>query len=186
MLEVGAGDGALAAALDGGRVRRRRRSTRRAAATACWPVALHQLEAEAGSFDAAVAIVSLHHVQPLARSCKRLAEVLKPGAPLIVDEFDVERLDERAAEWWLTQRRAIGSPREETAGRARGGDARPHPPGLPRSPRSSRRGSTWARPCPAPYLYRRHLDWALRPVEEGLIAAGALPATGVRFVAVRR
>jgi hypothetical protein len=40
-------------------------------------------------------------------------------------------------------------------------------------------------PVPGPYMYRWHLDWALRPVEERLIAAGELPAIGVRLVARR-
>ena len=78
------------------------------------PVALHELDAEPEAFDAAVAIVSLHHVEPLARSCERWRRCWRRG-PLVVDEFDVERLDERAAEWWLAQRRAIGSQRTESA-----------------------------------------------------------------------
>jgi hypothetical protein len=41
-------------------------------------------------------------------------------------------------------------------------------------------------PVPGPYLYRWELHPALRAVEEELIAAGELPATGARFVAIRR
>src|SRR2546423_13283112 len=43
------------------------------------PVALHELRGAPASFDAAVAVVSLHHVEPLAESCRRLAELLRPG-----------------------------------------------------------------------------------------------------------
>ena len=64
-------------------------------------VALEDLEAAPRSFDAAVAMVSLHHVVPLGRSLRRLSEVLRHGARLVVDEFAVERFDERAAAWWL-------------------------------------------------------------------------------------
>jgi SAM-dependent methyltransferase len=183
VLEVGAGDGTLAAALreagydvvaldpeGGDRV---------------LAVPLHELDAPDGAFDAAVAIVSLHHIQPLARSCRRLAEVLAPGAPLIVDEFDVERLDERAVAWWLAQRQAIGSPREETP-EQHVAEMRAH---LHPVARIAEELAPWfevGAPVPGPFLYRRHLDWALRPVEEALIAAGALPAAGVRFVATRR
>jgi SAM-dependent methyltransferase len=183
VLEVGAGDGTLAAALrdagydvvaldpEGG--------------DGILAVPLHELDAPATSFDAAVAIVSLHHIQPLARSARRLGEVLKPGAPLVVDEMDVDRLDERAVEWWLAQRRAIGSPREETAAE-HVTEMRAH---LHPVARIAEELAPWfevGTPVPGAMLYRRHLDWALRPVEEGLIAAGALPAVGLRFVATRR
>jgi SAM-dependent methyltransferase len=182
VLEIGAGDGTLAAALaaggydvvaidpEGG--------------DGVLPVPLHQLEAEPESFDGAVAIVSLHHLQPLARSLKHLAEVLRPGAPLVVDEFDVDRLDERAAAWWLAQRRAIGSPRDESAAE-HVEMMRDHIHPVARVTEELAPWFDVGRPVPGPYLYRRHLDWALRPVEEALIAEGELPATGVRFVAVR-
>ncbi len=73
------------------------------------PVALLELDSEPASFDAAVAVLSLHHVTPLAQSCRRLAGALRAGAPLVIDEFDVERLDEAAVAWWL-ERRQAGSP----------------------------------------------------------------------------
>jgi ubiquinone/menaquinone biosynthesis C-methylase UbiE len=183
VLEIGAGDGTLAAALAAGGYDVTAIDPE-SDGDGVQPVALHQLEAEHGAFDAAVAIVSLHHVQPLARSCKRLAEVLKPGAPLIVDEFDVTRLDERAAEWWLIQRRAIGSPREESAAE-HVEMMREHIHPVARLAEELAPWFEVGLPVPGPYLYRRHLDWALRPVEEALIAAGELPATGVRFLAVR-
>ena len=65
---------------------------------------LHELDEPPASFDAAVAVVSLHHLEPLAASCERLARLLRPGAALVIDEFDVERFDERAAIWWQGQR----------------------------------------------------------------------------------
>jgi SAM-dependent methyltransferase len=184
VLEVGAGDGTLAAALAAGGYD----------VVAIDPdsggegvqaVPLHQLEAPDASFDAAVAVVSLHHVQPLARSCRRLADVLKPGAPLVVDEFDTERFDERAAAWWLAQRRAAGAQHDETpAEHVAAMRGHIHPVS-----RVAEELAAWfdvGPPVPGPYLYRRHLDWALRPVEERLIAAGELPAVGLRFIATRR
>ena len=72
-------------------------------------LALVDLEGPNRSFDAAVAVVSLHHVSPLPESFARLGALIRPGGRLIVDEFDVQHFDERAAEWWieqgLTQRR---------------------------------------------------------------------------------
>src|SRR5262249_13413197 len=114
LLEIGAGDGALARALaeagyevlaidpepDGADVR---------------PVALHELEEPSASFDAAVPITSLPHVEPLDESLTRLAELLAPGGMLVVDEFDVAALDERAAAWWLRQRHALGGPEHANA-----------------------------------------------------------------------
>src|SRR5215212_5543606 len=65
-------------------------------------VALHELEEPDGSFAAAVAVTSLHHVEPLGPSCARLAALLAPAAPLVIDEFDVAAYDEAAARWWLS------------------------------------------------------------------------------------
>ncbi len=101
VLEIGAGDGALAAVLRGAGYD----------VTAIDPkggegveqVALVDLDAPPRSFDAAVAMVSLHHVVPLGHSLRRLSEVLRHGARLVVDEFDVDLLDERASAWWLGQ-----------------------------------------------------------------------------------
>jgi len=184
VLEVGAGDGALAAVLDGAGYDVVAIDPE-SGGTGVWPVALHQLEAKDGSFDAAVAIVSLHHVQPLARSCKRLAEVLKPGAPLIVDEFDVERLDERAAEWWLTQRRALGSPREETPAE-HVAMMREHIHPVSRLAEELAPWFDVGAPVPGPYLYRRHPRLGAAPSRGGADRRRRAARTGVRLVAVRR
>ena len=149
------------------------------------PVRLIDLEQPASPFDAAVAVVSLHHVDPLEQSCARLAEVLAPGAVLLVDELDVVRFDERAAEWWLEQRRALGydeasSPAEVIA-RLRG-DVHPlEPLNAALEPHFEMR-MDWR----GAYLYRFGLDEDLRTAEEELIATGGLPAIGVRFVGRRR
>ena len=127
VLEVGAGSGELApapapagattsVAIDPSRGR-----TRRACDCSSSTVA----EPEA-SFDAAVAVVSLHHVEPFGPSCRRLAEVVRPGGTLVVDELDVDALDERAVAL------VAGAPRrpsaiEHTTGRRGRGHARAHP-----------------------------------------------------------
>jgi SAM-dependent methyltransferase len=183
VLEVGAGDGTLAAALaDGGYDVV---AIDPQGGDGVLPVPLHRLDAPEASFDAGVAVVSLHHIDPLARSCRRLAEVLKPGAPFVVDEMDVGRFDERAIAWWLAQRRAVGSPREETPAE-HVAEMRHHLHPVSRILEELAPWFAAGTPVPGPCLYRRHLDWALRPVEEGLIAAGEIPAVGVRFVATRR
>jgi SAM-dependent methyltransferase len=147
-------------------------------------VPLAELDEPEAPFDAAVAVVSLHHVSPLEASCGRLAEVVAPGGTLIVDEFDVERFDARAAEWWLEQRRALGGQEERTATEViEFMRAEVHP--------LSRVQAALAHFELGPvqrcsYLYRWSLAESLRPAEEELIAAGELPAVGARLVGLRR
>ena len=66
-----------------------------------------------GAFEAAAAVVSLHHVEPLAESCAHLATLIAPGGMLVIDEIDSDRFDERAANCWLGQRQALGFSEEE-------------------------------------------------------------------------
>jgi len=86
VLEIGAGDGSLARALraDGWEVTA---IDPRSESPDVEPVALGDLPAPERPFDAAVAVVSLHHVEPLEASVERLADVLPPGAPLLLDEY---------------------------------------------------------------------------------------------------
>jgi SAM-dependent methyltransferase len=179
VLEVGAGHGELAAALG----------------HAGWDVVaidpaghvpevvqvnLHEFDAAPASFDAAVAVVSLHHVEPLPESCRRLAELLRPGAPLVIDEFDVERFDERAAAWWLEKRG------ENSDRAAMVADLRHHLHPVARIQAEIAQWFAIGEPVPCAYLYRWELPPGLRDEEEELIAAGELPATGARLVAVKR
>jgi SAM-dependent methyltransferase len=184
ILEVGAGDGALAHALAeagfdvlaidpdprGPGVRE---------------VALLDLGEAEASFDAAVAVVSLHHVEPLAPSCARLATLLPPGAPFVVDEVDFARVDERAAAWWSAQRTALGRTAPEDPA-ARVAELRAHLHDVAAIQGALAPGFEVGEAVPGAYLHRWELDPALRPLEEAEIARGALPATGARFVARRR
>jgi ribosomal protein S18 acetylase RimI-like enzyme len=183
VLEVGAGSGELAEAL-------RRRGYDVVAidpasgSPAVRPVALHELDEPDASFDAAVAVVSLHHVEPLAESSRRLAAVLKPGGPLVVDEFDVERFDERAAAWWLA-RRTVAHDHEPGDPPAIVAHLREHLHSL-RDVRGAL--AEWfelGEPVRGPYLYRWNLPPGMRGAEEELIASGRLPATGARLVGAR-
>ena len=142
VLEIGAGEGELAAVL-------------RAAGydvTAIDPkggdgveqVALLDLDASPRTFDAAVAMVSLHHVVPLGHSLKRLSEVLRRGARLVVDEFDVEALDERASAWWLDHAGKDKQPADHVA------EMREHLYSVSHIREELRRGSTSASRCRAP------------------------------------
>jgi len=188
VLEVGAGSGELATALTasgyevvaidpastGDPVR---------------PIPLLELSEPAGSFDAAVAVVSLHHVEPLRESCRRLADMVRPGGPLVLDEIDAARFDERAAGWWLEHR---GPDAHDHAG---------HAPGTPEEIVAFLRHhihdlatledtlGEWFElgpPARGPYLYRWELPPGLRATEEADIVAGRLPEVGVRILATRR
>ena len=183
VLEVGAGGGELAAALrrDGYDVVAIDPASESAGVRT---VALLDLDEPAASFDAAVAVVSLHHVEPLAESFRRLAEVVRPGGVLAVDEFDVERFDEDAAAWWLARRESDG---HETGGPAdvvAGVRDHIHPVRLVRATLAE-----WfelEEPVPGAYLHRWDLPPGLLDAEKELIAAGRLPATGARMVGTRR
>jgi SAM-dependent methyltransferase len=50
-------------------------------------------------FDAALAIRSLHHVGDLGEAVEAIARALAPGGRLVVFEFAIEAVDERALGW---------------------------------------------------------------------------------------
>src|SRR2546423_1362474 len=115
VLEVGAGAGRLARALRAAGYDVLAIAPQSDGNDDVRPVALVDLDEPAGSFAAAVAVVSLHHVDPLEESCRRLSELVEPGGTLVVDEFDVGAFDLAAASWWLGQRRALGEEQPQTA-----------------------------------------------------------------------
>lgn len=183
ILEVGAGNGALARAMrsagydilaidpgsEDGDVR---------------AVALADLEETAGPFAAAVAVVSLHHVDPLAESCRRLGQVVEPGGTLVVDEFDVAAFDVGAAGWWLEQRSALGEPQEKTATELVEEHLHHlHP--LERIITALEPHFELGPPVRGAYLHRWNLGDSFRPIEEEAIARGDLSATGARLVGHR-
>jgi SAM-dependent methyltransferase len=183
LLEVGAGQGELAEHLrDSGHDVVAIDPAGRTPAVR--PVALDQLDEPVTSFDAALAVVSLHHVNPLDTSCEHLAEMLKPGAPLVVDEFDSGAFDVAVAAWWLANlpahEHAPGSA-QEIADNLQG-----HVYPLSRVLEAL---EPWFELGPVergPYLHRWKLGPAALPLEEDAIARGQIPATGARLVGRRR
>jgi SAM-dependent methyltransferase len=145
-------------------------------------------------YDAVVASLSLHHVDDLDATVDRVADLLPPGGPLLVDEFARERFTGATAEWYYLQRRALA---------AVGGDAGEVPDDFESwqrrwferhghihtladvraalARRFDERRFDWR-----PYLYSYHLDDALEPLERSLIAQGLLTATGCRYLGSRR
>jgi SAM-dependent methyltransferase len=146
---------------------------------------LHRVAEPAASFDAAVAVLSLHHVEPLGESCATLARLVRPGGALVVDEFDVACFDTRAAGWWIAQRAAAGGDHPDDPESVVAGLRQDlHPVSRLREELSAH--FVLGEPVRRAYLYRWDLDTGVREAEEELIAAGELPATGVRLVGRRR
>jgi SAM-dependent methyltransferase len=146
---------------------------------------LHEVHEPDGSFDAAVAVLSLHHVEPLGESCDRLAALMRAGGQLVVDEFDVPCFDERSAAWLIGQQEFAGahagsSPEEMVHG------VRDHLHSLAAvRAQLQRSGFALGAVERGPYLYRWELPPGLRGAEEQLIAAGHLAEIGARFVATK-
>ncbi|MCZ6815695.1 MAG: class I SAM-dependent methyltransferase [Planctomycetota bacterium] len=112
ILEVGCGDGAVAARLerstaavvaidadeDSVRAARKRGVDAR---RADWP------EFEDGVFDAVLFVRSLHHISPLNAAVRRAAEHLSPGGRVIVEDFAFDTCDRRTAQWFQDRLRRI-------------------------------------------------------------------------------
>ncbi len=186
VLEVGAGKGELAGALrDAGYE-----------VTAIDPAAepggivepRSLIDAE-GSFDAAVSIVALHHVEPLEESCAHLASLLGAGGPLVIDELDIDRYDDRAIGWWVSQRRALGFVDDDHDKHHPGGilaHMREHIHPLETVCAALRPHFDLGEPIRGPYLHRWELRASLQDAEVDVIAAGLLPAVGARLIATRK
>jgi SAM-dependent methyltransferase len=148
-------------------------------------VALADLDEPAGSFAAAIAVVSLHHVDPLDESCRKLGDVVEPRGTLVVDEFDAGAFDLGAAAWWLEQRRALGEEQPQTAEELVA-DHREHLHPLERIVAALEPYFELGEPVRGAWLHRWNLGDALRAVEEEEIARGRLRAVGARLVGRRR
>jgi SAM-dependent methyltransferase len=154
---------------------------------------LEDLGPDDGPFDAVVASRSLHHVADLDVALDRIVELLVTRGVLVLDEFAWDRLDLATADWFYGQQRALAA-----AGRL---DEAPrsldaccadwhaehvglHGYAAMRSALDARfeeRVFAWK-----PYLYRL-LDGAVSSaLEEGLIEAAAIQATGFRYVGEAR
>ena len=193
VLEVGCGEGRLTRALIDLGYDAHGIDPRAPDGPAFEPIALEELQAEE-LYDAAVAVVSLHHVHDLPLAVDRLADALAPGGLLVIDEFDRAGLDPATTEWLLRQRQALAAV------------------GIGHAPEHAHAGEhhahlvhglheifTWQTVRDAlaarfeersservGYLYRYETHPALAPLERAMIDAGAIAATGVHYVGVRR
>ncbi len=183
ILEIGAGLGELASVLDAAGYEVTAIDPAAEPGSHVQPVALIDVS---GQFDAAVAVVSLHHVDPLEESCSHLARLVVPGGLLVIDEIDSDRYDERAANWWLGQRHALGLSNDEQDPARMVDGLRDHVHPLTRIHAALRPHFGFGPPVRGPYLHRWDLRPELREAEVDLIAEGLLPAVGCRQVASRK
>jgi SAM-dependent methyltransferase len=190
LLEVGCADGALADSLvadgyevvavdpeapEGAHFRR---------------VTLEGYEDDAGSFDAIVAIIALHHVHDLSAGLAKLALLLSPNGQLVLAEFAKERLTGATARWYHAQRLALAAVGREDSAAASDFEswhaqwlqdrADIHPAAALLAALTERFDTVeleWT-----PYLYSYRLDDSLEPAERALIETGEIDAIGFRYV----
>jgi SAM-dependent methyltransferase len=150
-------------------------------------LALEDLRVER-PYDAAIAVVSLHHVLDLARAVERLADALAPGSVLIVDEFDRDRLDPPTTAWLGHQRQALSAvglghahEHEHASGEALDHILTWETVRAALAARFEERSVERVE-----YLYRYETHLALQPLERAMIEAGAISPTGVRYVGYAR
>jgi SAM-dependent methyltransferase len=147
-----------------------------------------------GPFDAVVASLSLHHIGDLGGAVDKIAELLKAGGLLVLNEWDLGRFQGTTARWYFHQRHALAALGREHAEIEpafeewwdewweRRSDVRPY---AAMRPELDRRFSEllleWV-----PYLYGYRLGAELEPLERALIDSGEIDAVGFRYVGVRQ
>lgn len=200
VLEVGCGAGELARALVASGWRVTGVDPQAPAGELFVQTTIEDLDAAAYEpFDAAIAVLSLHHVEDIGSVVDKIRSLLKPGGVFVVDEFSREHLgDEATSAFSYYQRLALlHAGRTETGGgqpnagesfeswRDRVSEIRAglHEAGAllaALDARFTRRSLAYG-----PFLFRQGLDPAVEPLERTLIAEGGIRATGMRWVGVR-
>ncbi|HEY7196592.1 MAG TPA: class I SAM-dependent methyltransferase [Gaiellaceae bacterium] len=164
-----------------------------------------------GPFDAVVAQRSLHHVADLDAAVEKIASLLPEDGPFVLVEFAHERLAGATADWYLGQLAALHAAGRSRPPSGRGscaasratrreGAKRPLTP--PRDVESLRAGYEGLHTSAAmfaalrPRFRERMLEWtpylhgelggvASEALERTLVDAGAIAATGFRWVGER-
>jgi SAM-dependent methyltransferase len=187
VLEVGCGRGHLARAIAEGGYEVLAIDPDAPAGDLFQAVTLEQF-ADPEPFDAVVASLALHHVADLPGALDKIVSLLRPTGSLIVNEHAVDRLDEPTARWYLEKRTVIrpDAPRslEQCLHEWEEDHAGLHGYAAMRQEldrRFTERFFAWM-----PYLYGE-LAGAVTDLEErALIDAGAIQATGFRYVGERQ
>lgn len=122
VLEVGCGDGRLAARLAdrGWNITGLDVDPEAVGATRARGVSVHGgdfLSFRGGPFDALLFTRSFHHIAPLADAVTQARALLVPGGTLVLDEFAHDEIDRFTAAWFFDVGSAVGDP--ETSGPGR-------------------------------------------------------------------
>ena len=187
VLEVGCGRGRLARAVAGLGYRVSAIDPEAPAGAIFQRVSLEEFS-DPGPFDAVLANLALHHIPDLRGALVKIEGLLRPGGRLIVNEHAWDRFDEPTARWYLEQRggsdpAAPGSV-EQCIAKWVADHAGLHSSAAMRSEldlRFEERFFSWM-----PYLNRELGDAVDERAERALIEAGAIQATGFRYVGERR
>ena len=187
LLEVGCGEGLLARALGGAGHAVTAIDPRAPDGPLFRRVTLEEL-AEPGPFDAVVASRSLHHVESLDTALDRITALLVPGGVLVVNDFAKERLAGPTAVWYLDRRRDLAAAGDRDAPASLDACLREweedhaglHGYEAMRAALDARFREcffAWV-----PYLHHELAEVAPQAAEQALIEAGAIRATGFRYV----
>ena len=203
VLEVGCGTGELALALSAGGWRVTAVDPRAPEGGPFVRAAVEELDtADHEPFDAAVAVLSLHHAGNIGAALDRVRSLLRPGGVFVVDEFRKEHLADRATAAFLyyQQLSLLHAGRKESGNGASAGHrpdeasfeswyarisesrAGVHGEGdvlAALEERFSTRSVSYG-----PYLFRHGLDAEVEPLERKLIGEGGIRPTGLRWVGV--
>lgn len=199
VLEIGCGEGSLALALagEGWRV-----SAVDPAAPEGEPFIREAIEdldpAAHGPFDAAVAVLSLHHLEEIGMALDGIRALLRPGAIFVVDEFGKEELEDAAtAAYSYHQRLALlhgghgpanpgaGAVHEEDSfeiWRSRLGHKRQHIHEGRRILTALEARFEGREFASGPFLFREEMAPDLEPLERRLIQGGGIRPVGFRWV----
>jgi SAM-dependent methyltransferase len=136
------------------------------------------------SFDAIVAIRSLHHIPDLDGAVATMAELLRPGGRLMVHEHAWERLDDRTARWYLERRRVQGPGAPATLARCvyEWNEDHQHLHTAASMLDALCRRFTCLHLTWTPYLHGELAPLVTADQEQSLIDAGTINSTGFAFV----
>lgn len=201
VLEVGCGTGELALSLSAGGWRVTAVDPRAPEGEPFVRAAVEDLDAaDHEPFDAAIAVLSLHHAGDMGAVLDRVRSLLRPGGVFVVDEFRKEHLSERpTAAFYYYQRLSLlhagrrgdgasgGHDPDEASfeswyARVSEGRAGVHGEGdivAALEERFATRSLSYG-----PYLFRHGLDAEVEPLERKLIEEGGIRPTGLRWVGV--
>ena len=201
VLEVGCGTGELALALSAGGWRVTAVDPRAPEGGPFIRAAVEELDAaDHEPFDAAIAVLSLHHAGGIGSVLDKVRSLLRPGGVFVVDEFRKEHLTDRpTAAFFYYQQLSLIHAGRRGGGNGAGGGHRPDDASFEAwySRTSERRAGVHGEGdvlsaleerfitrsvSYGPYLFRHGLDVEVESLERKLIAEGGIRPTGLRWV----